>query len=152
MLSDFITNILICVLNESRTGLERHEGLLSLINFSLAFVKNHSTENALLRVSNETVMAAEAGECSVVLLDLSAAFDAVGHCTLINRLYSLVGTSGSALDCFSSSFSVSSGSYMSDSAPLSCGVPQGSVLDPLLFSLYILPLGKIMSIIVNYVN
>ncbi len=44
-------------------------------------------------------MASDAGDCSVlVLLDLSAAFDTVDHCTLINRLYSIVGISGSALD------------------------------------------------------
>ncbi len=79
-------------------------------------------------------MASDAGDYSVlVLLDLSAASDTVDHCTLINRLYSLAGISRLALDWLSSylydrSFSVSIGSYMSDSIPLSCGVPQGSVL------------------------
>ncbi len=48
-------------------------------------------------------MAADAGECSVrVLLDLCAAFDTVDHCILINRLHSLVGIFGSALDWLSS--------------------------------------------------
>lgn len=118
--------------------------------FQSGFRKNHSTETALLRVSNDILMAADGGKCSVlVLLDLSAAFDTGDHCTMIDRLKTTVGITGSALDWFSSylsdrSFSVSVGTYMSDSAPLSCGVPQGSVLGPLLFSLYMLPLGKII--------
>ncbi len=85
--------------------------------FQSGFRKKYSTETALLRVSNDILMAADAGECSVrVLLDLSAAFDTVDHCTLINRLHSLVGISGSALDWLSSylsdqSFSLSIGTY-----------------------------------------
>lgn len=69
------------------------------------------------------MLAADGGKCSVlVLLDLSAAFDTVDHCTLINRLRTTVGITGSALDWFSSyltdrSFSVSIGPYMSDCAP-----------------------------------
>ncbi len=119
--------------------------------FQSGFCKKHSTKTALLRVSNDILMAADAGECSVlILLDLSTAIDTVDHCILINRLHSLLDISGLALDWLSSnlsdrSFSVSIGTYMSDSVPLSCGVPQGSVLGPLLFSLYMLPLGKIIS-------
>ena len=42
-------------------------------------------------------------------------------------------------------FSVSLGPYSSETAALSCGVPQGSVLDPILFALYMLPLSHIIS-------
>ncbi len=85
----------------------------------------------------------------LVLLDLSAAFDTVDHDILLSRLYQLVGISGSALDWFSSnlndrSFSVAVVQFLSDTVPLSCGVPQGSVLGPMLFSLCMLPLGEII--------
>jgi len=115
-----------------------------LDKFQSGFRQKHSTETALLRVS-------DVGECSVlVLLDLSAAFDTVDHCILIERLRRWVGVSGSALDWFSSyfldrSFSVSVGPSMPATAALSCGVPQGSVLGPILFYLYMLPLGLIIS-------
>lgn len=97
------------------------------------------------------MMAADDGKCSLlVLLDLSSVFDTVDHGILLNRLNHLVGISGTALVWFSfylteRSFSVSVGQFMSDIAPLSCGVPQGSVLGPMLFCLYMLPLGQIIS-------
>ncbi len=112
--------------------------------------QSHSTETALLRVSNDLMMSSEAGNCSIlVLLDLSAAFDTVDHCILLERLREWAGVSGSALNWFASylsgrNFSVSVGPYISESAPLSCGVPQGSVLGPILFTLYLLPLGHII--------
>lgn len=57
-----------------------------------------STETALLRVSNDSLMSSDAGECSeLVLLDLCSAFDTIDHHILIKRLRDLVGTSGSAL-------------------------------------------------------
>lgn len=56
------------------------------MNFNLASV-NYFTETALLKVSNYIYMAADAADCSVlVLLDLSAAFDTVDHHILIHRL------------------------------------------------------------------
>ncbi len=60
-----------------------------------------------------------------------------------------MGIKGIALQWFRSylkdrTFCVSCGDAVSSSAPLSCGVPQGSVLGPLLFSLYLLPLGSII--------
>ncbi len=59
-----------------------------------------------------------------------------------------VGIQGLALEWFSSylkdrTFSVSLGNYSSSVAPLMCGVPQGSILGPVFFSLYMLPLGSI---------
>uniref|UniRef100_A0A8C6KQ30 Reverse transcriptase domain-containing protein n=1 Tax=Nothobranchius furzeri TaxID=105023 RepID=A0A8C6KQ30_NOTFU len=81
--------------------------------------------------------------------DYSAAFDTVDHAVLFSRLEHWVGISGTALEWFRSylagrTFCVSLCDYVSSSAPLLCGVPQGSVLGPLLFSLYLLPLGSIL--------
>ena len=80
----------------------------------------------------------------MVLLDLSAAFDTMDQNILTERLRQWVGVSGSALDWCSSylsdrSFSVLPGPHKSETAALSCGVPQGSVLGPILFALYMLP-------------
>ena len=119
--------------------------------FQSGFRKHHSTESALLRVSNDIMMSSDCGECSVlVLLDLSAAFDTVSHSILLERLREWVGLSGTALDWFNSylserTFSVAVGPFKSDTAPLSCGVPQGSVLGPLLFAIYMLPLSLIIN-------
>ncbi len=102
-----------------------------------------------MRASNDILRGVDSGSCVVLLLlDLTAAFDTVDHDILIARLKNHVGVQGLALKWFSSylkdrTFSVSLGDYSSPTAPLVCGVPQGSILGPILFSLYMLPLSFI---------
>jgi len=85
-----------------------------------------------------------------VLLDVTAAFDTVDHAVLLSRLEQYVGIHGTALKWFMSylsnrTFSMMIGDLSSSCASLSCGVPQGSILGPILFSLYMLPLGSIIA-------
>ena len=79
----------------------------------------------------------------------SAAFDTIDHDTLLSCLSSRFGFAGSALKWFRSYFqdrfqSVKIGSSLSHLFKLKFGVPQGSVLGPLLFSLYTTPIGQVI--------
>ncbi len=93
-------------------------------------------------------MTTDSGASVLVMLDLSSAFDTVDHEILISRLASHVGLGGMFLNWFKSfltnrRFVVKTGSFLSTPGNLTCGVPQGSILSPALFSLYLLPLGSI---------
>jgi len=78
----------------------------------------------------------------VVLLDLSAAFDTVDHSVLCRRLELTFGLCGPVLLWFQSYLQCGRSEYIrrgihgSSSVQLVCGVPQGSVLGPVLFIMY----------------
>ena len=107
-------------------------------------------ETALLSIKNDIHLSLFRGEATaLVLLDLSAAFDTIDHSTLLSCLLNWFGVGGSALKWFSSYLkerfqSVKIGSTLSDLQKLLFGLPQDSVLGPLLFSLYTSPLSTLI--------
>ena len=115
-----------------------------------AYKPGHSTETALLSIKNEVHLSLARGEpTALVLLDLSAAFDTIDHNILLGYLKSWFGLGGTALRWFASYLrnrcqAIKIGSTLSELSNLIYGVPQGSVLGPLLFSLYTTPLSKII--------
>ena len=115
-----------------------------------AYRNHHSTETAILKVHNDILESMDKRNVVfLVLLDLSAAFDTVDHNILLNRLKYRIGVDGTVLKWMESYLSDRSQSVQikdvrSDSKTLKWGVPQGSVLGPILFSIYTSPLGDIV--------
>ncbi|XP_067687017.1 uncharacterized protein [Haliotis asinina] len=96
-------------------------------------------------------MSVDSGDIAMlVLLDLSAAFDTIDHAMLLSRLEHDYGLNDTVLKWCSSYLTdrkqfVQTNKAMSRSEVLACGVPQGSVLGPILFTMYTRPLGHLIS-------
>ncbi len=98
---------------------------------------------------NDLLLISDAGNhAALILLDLSAVFDTIDHSIILNQLKHFFGTQGTVYRWLASyveqrSFTVQVGNCLSYSAHLTNGVPQGSILGPVLFALYKLLLGRI---------
>ena len=109
----------------------------------------HSCETLLVKMVDDIRFEIDIGRIVVVmLLDLSAAFDTIDHDVLLKKLLHDFGVTGSALRWFESylkgrSFCVKTGSALSSFLELIFGVPQGSLLGPILFILYIKDIQRI---------
>ena len=116
-----------------------------------AYRRLHSTETGLLKIQNDIAASLDSGKAvALTLLDLSAAFDTIDHDILFNSLRDWFGVDGTVLRWIRSYLSnrkqkVKLGNSFSDVFSLPYGVPQGSVLGPLLFTLYTTPLSNIIS-------
>ena len=110
--------------------------------FQSAYRKQHSTETALLRVVNDILHNMNRQHVTLlVLLDLSSAFDTVDHYIMIRRLEMSFGIKGTAVQWLMAYLSGRSQHVIvngerSVSWNLPFGIPQGSCLGPLLFTLY----------------
>ena len=126
-----------------------------------AYKSCHSTETALLKVRADILKAVNNQEVThLVLLDLSPTFDMVDHKILLNRLESLFGIKGMALRWIESYHTNQSQRVVigdtnttgakSESISLKFGVPQGSVLGPIVFTLYMCLLDQMCAKQVQY--
>ena len=108
-----------------------------------AYRQNCNTETALLHVHDSVIRSIDERKGVIMLLiDLSAAFDTIDHDILLNTLSNTIGVKDRCLSWFAAylqhrQYTVLIAGEQSKPHKLTCGVPQGSVLGPLLFTIYL---------------
>ena len=138
--SSFVSKLLERVISSQLTFYLNLNNLLP--KCQSAYRSLFSTESALLKVASDLSLAADRGQLTILMmLDLSAAFDTVDHDILLTRLNQSFGLTSTVFNWFRSYLQdrtqvVFSGGVFSNSSSMACGVPQGSVLGPILFVLY----------------
>ena len=119
-------------------------------SFQSAYKAHHSTKTALLTITDDILLSLDTGDnVFLLLLDLSAAFNTVNHSLLLSRLENSFGITGTVLQWFHSYLTgrsqlVEINDTKSSVRDLTVGVPQGSVLGPILYLLYTAPLAEII--------
>ena len=115
-----------------------------------AYRTAHSTESALLIVKDDIMKCLHNQQAVfLVLLDLSAAFDTVDHKILTKKTANEIGLAGNALKWYESYFTrrttkVCINGIVSEPQRMDFGLPQGSIVGPGSFKIYILPIGRII--------
>ena len=145
--TDFRPIALLCFLSKILEKLA-HDQVVCFLNkskvldpFQTGFQKYHSTQTELIKLVDDIQMGKENQQATLILqFDFSKAFDNVSPSKLLKKLKD-AGFSKSSLNWFWSYLSgralcVSTKSSTSSFIDVNIGVPQGSVLGPLLFCIY----------------
>ena len=114
--------------------------------------QNCSTETALLQVHDSVIRSIDERKGVILLLiDLSAAFHTIDQAILLNTLSNTISVKDRCLSWFAAylqhrQYMVLIAGEQSKPHKLTCGVPQGSVLGPLLFTIYMTPLASLLKL------